>query len=171
MSLKKNARHFLFAMIVMVLFGLTLPILSSARTARGASPGPTQQQSNPRAANVPPFHDHLPCGPLPRVLPWWKFVGNPWAENTYRLAARIRPVLDQQPCYCWCGRTLGHTCLLDCFTRPDKHAAACETCIKEAIFAYQQTQKGLTAQAIRAEIIRGEWRNIDLSKYDKPPAP
>ncbi len=132
---------------------------------------PSQSSPNrPRAVTqVPPYHAHPPRKPLPPVLPWQEFVGNPWAENAYRMAARIRPVLYQQPCYCWCSRTLGHTCLLDCFTRPDKHAADCQTCLKEAIFAYQQTMRGVNARTIRAEIIKGAWVKVNLAHYNHPP--
>jgi hypothetical protein len=68
------------------------------------------------------------------VLPWTEFAGNACAENAYYLAAQIRPVPYQQPC----SAELGHRSLLDCFTRPDKHAAICATCMQEAIFSYQR---------------------------------
>ncbi len=132
----------------------------------------TSSYAAPQAprASVPPFHSRSPRGPLPQVLPWREFAGNPWAENAYRLAARIRPVLYQQPCYCWCSRNLGHACLLDCFTRPDKHAADCQTCLKEAFFAYQQTMRGVNARTIRAQIIKGDWTKVNLALYSRPPA-
>lgn len=121
------------------------------------------------AQHVPPYHAHPPRGALPQVLPWTEFAGNACAENAYRFAAQIRPVLYQQPCYCPCSGELGHTCLLDCFTRPDKHAAICGTCMQEAIFTYQQTMQGANAQTIRAKIIKGEWKKVDLAKYSQPP--
>jgi hypothetical protein len=148
------------AMLVPVFFGFT------RLTSSDASP----RTPLPSAA-VPPFHAHPPRQPLPQVLPWREFFTNPWAENAYRLAARIRPVLYQQPCYCWCSKTLGHTCLLDCFTRPDKHAADCQTCLKEALFAYQQTLRGTNARTIRAQIIKGAWAKVNLAHYSHPPAP
>jgi hypothetical protein len=118
---------------------------------------------------VPPYHSHPPGGPLPQVLPWTEFAGNACAENAYYFAARIRSVLYQQPCYCPCSKELGHTCLLDCFTRADKHAANCGTCLQEAIFAYRETLLGANPQTIRAEIIKGEWKKVDLAKYNQPP--
>lgn len=121
------------------------------------------------AAHLPPYHAHPPHGPLPQVLPWAEFAGNASAEDAYYFAAQIRPVLYQQPCYCPCSEELGHTCLLDCFTRPDKHAAICTTCLQEAIFAYRETMRGINAQTIRAKIIKGEWKKVDLAKYNQPP--
>jgi hypothetical protein len=118
---------------------------------------------------VPPYHARAPRGALPQVLPWTEFAGNACAENAYYLAAQIRPVLYQQPCYCPCSAELGHRCLLDCFTRPDKHAAICATCMQEAIFSYQETMQGISAQAIRAKIIKGEWKKIDLARFSRPP--
>ncbi len=137
------------------------------RTAAYASPARTRSAT----PHLPPYHAHPPRGPLPQVLPWAEFPGNASAENAYYFAAQIRPVLYQQPCFCPCSKQLGHTCLLDCFTRPDKHAAMCGTCLKEAIFAYQQAMQGVNAQAIRAKIIKGEWKKVDLAKYSQPPAP
>lgn len=127
-------------------------------------------QSRSAKARVPPYHASPPRGRLPQVLPWTEFTGNPFAENAYCFAAKIRPVLYQQPCYCPCRRDLGHTCLLDCFTLPDKHAAICATCLQEAIFAYRQTMTGADAKTIRAEIIKGEWKKVNLQEYTRPPA-
>ena len=76
------------------------------------------------------------------------------SRNVYALAAKIKPVLYQQPCYCYCDRHAGHKSLLDCFA--GTHGSECDICQKEAIFAYQQTQKGKTPSQIRAAIIR--WR-------------
>jgi Protein of unknown function with PCYCGC motif len=162
---QKNARQRTsgraFAMVFALVFccGITHTLSSAGAPEKPRSAAPY----------VPPYHAHPPRGPLPRVLPWAEFAGNACAENAYYFAARIRPVLFQQPCYCPCSKELGHTCLLDCFTRSDKHAAMCATCIKEAIFAYQQTLLGVNAQEIRAKIMKGEWKNVDLTKYSAPP--
>ncbi|MGH9432538.1 MAG: PCYCGC motif-containing (lipo)protein [Terriglobia bacterium] len=150
-----------------------LPAILAAALCWGliyATPGSASPaQSASAKAKVPPYHAHPPRGALPQVLPWSEFAGNPLAENAYCFAAKMRPVLYQQPCYCPCSRDLGHTCLLDCFTRPDRHAAVCATCLQEAIFAYRQTMTGADAKTIRAEIIKGEWKKVDLRKYTQPP--
>lgn len=142
--------------------------------AMGLTPGVAPGTASPAGpavakAEVPPYHAHSPRGPLPQVLPWREFASNPWAANAYRMAAQIRPVLYQLPCYCGCNRELGHTCLLDCFTRADKHASICDTCMKEAIFAYQRTMEGVNARTIRAEIMKGKWTKVDLAQYHQMP--
>ena len=82
------------------------------------------------------------------------------------LAARVRKVLYQQPCYCHCDRSQGHGSLLDCFA--GKHAAECGVCIREGLYSYEQTRKGKTPAQIRDGIERGEWQHVDLTKYQTP---
>lgn len=158
---RRTAGKALAAILVLSFCGGLTQIAAAHSPAAGAPA---------KAPYVPPYHTRAPRGPLPQVLPWFEFAGNACAENAYYLAAQIRPVLYQQPCYCPCGKELGHTCLLDCFTRPDKHAAICATCLQEAIFAYQQVVRGVNARAIRKKIIKGEWKKIDLAKYSQPPS-
>lgn len=158
---RKRAGGRVFALILSCAFCFGLTHI----TADYALP-PT---AHPAAPHIPPYHVHPPRGPLPQVLPWAQFASSASAENAYYFAAQIRPVLYQQPCYCPCGEELGHTCLLDCFTRPDKHAAICTACMQEAIFSYQQAMQGADAQTIRAKIIKGEWKKVDLAKYNQPP--
>jgi len=93
---------------------------------------------------------------------------DPVVQNAYALAAHVKKVLYQQPCYCHCDRSQGHESLLDCFV--SKHGAACETCVREDLYAYEQTHKGKTPAQIRAGIIQGEWQSVDISKYQTPPA-
>jgi uncharacterized protein with PCYCGC motif len=123
------------------------------------------------AEPVPAYHSRAPRKPLPSTLPWEQFAGNAYAENGYFLASRIREVLYQQPCYCHCDRSLGHSSLLDCYTRPDKHAAICQTCLMETFFADEEARAGKTAAEIRKEIIRGDWKRVNLAKYSSPPRP
>ncbi len=42
--------------------------------------------------------------------------------------------------------------------------------MREAIYSYEQSHKGKTAAQIRAGIERGEWRDVDMSKYATPVA-
>jgi hypothetical protein len=83
----------------------------------------------------------------------------PYQTHAYELAAKIPAVLHQQPCYCYCDR-IGHNSLHSCYE--DTHGARCSTCLKELYYSYQQHQKGKTAAQIRAGIIKGEWKQIDL---------
>jgi hypothetical protein len=80
--------------------------------------------------------------------------------RAYELAEKIPNVLYQQPCYCHCDRSVGHTSLHSCFE--STHAAHCDACMKEAFYAYQMTKQKKTPAQIREGIIRGEWEKIDL---------
>ena len=116
---------------------------------------------------IPAFHSQVPAGPLPQTLDPASF-SNPIVRNAYALAAKVKKVLYQQPCYCHCDRSIGHGSLLDCFA--GKHAAVCDVCIREGFYSYEQTQKKKTAEQIRAGIERGEWQQVDLTKYETVPA-
>ena len=117
--------------------------------------------------SVPAFHDAPPQGDLPVTLSPTLF-GNVVVQNAYTLASRVKPILYQQPCYCHCDRSVGHTSLLDCFA--SKHGAGCDVCMREAIYSYEQSHKGKTAAQIRTGIEHGEWRQVDMTKYQQPVA-
>jgi Protein of unknown function with PCYCGC motif len=116
---------------------------------------------------VPAFHTEAPHGQLPQTLSPSEF-SDVVVQNAYTLAARAKKILYQQPCYCHCDRSQGHTSLLDCFA--SKHGSECGVCMREAIYSYEQSHKGKTAAQIRAGIERGEWRDVDMSKYATPVA-
>lgn len=90
----------------------------------------------------------------------------PVVQNAYTIAAKIKKTLYQQPCYCHCDRSQGHTSLLDCFA--SRHGAGCNICLYEDLYSYEQTRKGKTAAQIRAGIMKGEWKSVDAAKYQKP---
>jgi hypothetical protein len=117
------------------------------------------------AEAVPAFHSALPKGPLPATMNPELF-DDVLVKNAYAVAARVRRVLYQQPCYCHCDRSQGHGSLLDCFA--GKHAAECGTCIKEGLYSYEQTRKGKNPEQIRNGIEKGEWQQVDLTKYQVP---
>jgi hypothetical protein len=158
-----NARYLLLALIP----GLAFPAAVSRETA--ASPRVAQQAfaAGPSSsqAEVPAYHAGPPKGPLPQTLDPALF-SDPSTRNTYGMAARVKKILYQQPCYCYCDRNEGHKSLLDCFV--GDHAAACAICKKEAIYAYEQARRGKTAGQIRAGIEKGGWYGIDLNKYESP---
>ena len=91
-----------------------------------------------------------------------------WGENAqfayqtraYELAAKIPRVIHQQPCYCYCDRGMGHNSLHSCFS--GTHGAQCDTCLKELYYSYTMHKQGKTARQIRAGIIKGDWKRIDL---------
>lgn len=121
------------------------------------------QWSNP-AADIPAYNAKPPAKPLPPILSGTQLQGpyftHPYQVTAYKMVAKIPAVLHQQPCYCHCDRALGHNSLHSCFE--GTHGAVCLTCLKEGVYAYQQTKKGKTPAQIRAGIERGDWDSVDL---------
>jgi hypothetical protein len=114
--------------------------------------------------HVPAFNNAPPKpGELMPILPKDQQIGElfkyPYQVHAYELAAKIPGVINQLPCYCYCER-LGHKSLHTCFE--SDHGAHCGICMKEVYYAYQQTKLKKTPEQIRAGIIRGDWKAIDL---------
>ena len=123
------------------------------------------QWSNP-ADDVPAYNAAAPTRPLPPIMSGTQLSGPYFAHayqvTAYKMAAKIPGVLHQEPCYCRCDREMGHNSLHSCFEAT--HGAACSTCMKEAVYSYQETKKGRTPAQIRVGIEKGEWMNVDLEK-------
>ncbi len=117
--------------------------------------------------DVPAFHGNPPGKDekLPAILDGLNLSGpnfqNAYQSHAYVLAAKIPNVIYQQPCYCRCDRSVGHTSLHSCFESP--HGAHCSTCLKELYYAYKMTKAGKKPAEIREGIIRGQWETIDLA--------
>lgn len=116
--------------------------------------------------DVPAHHTAPPAKgtKVPPILPaperWGPSFKHPVQVKAYEVADKIPNVLYQQPCYCHCDRSVGHTSLRSCFE--STHAAHCDACMKEAFYAYRMTRQKKTPAQIREGIIRGEWEKIDL---------
>ncbi len=136
-------------------------VLISMSLAQGAS---SRSPQDP-AADVPAYHSQPPQGALPSTMDPKEFP-DPVVKNAYAAAAKVKKALYQQPCYCHCDRSQGHESLLDCFV--SKHGSGCGTCILEEFYTYEQTRRGKTTSQIREGIERGEWKTVDLNKYQKP---
>ncbi|MEI9977775.1 MAG: CYCXC family (seleno)protein [Edaphobacter sp.] len=123
------------------------------------------QWSNP-SDDVPAYNAAAPVKPLPPVLSGDQLTGiyftHQYQVVAYKMAAAIPAVLHQQPCYCRCDRALRHNSLHSCFA--GTHGATCSTCMKEAVYAYQQTKLGRTPAQIRTGIEHGDWQTVDLEK-------
>ncbi len=91
---------------------------------------------------------------------WGENAQFPYQRHAYELAAKIPKVIHQQPCYCYCDRGMGHKSLHSCFS--GTHGAECGTCLKELYYSYTMHKQGKTARQIRAGIIKGDWKQIDL---------
>ena len=130
------------------------PSAPSAQTQMGMYGGADE--------GVPSYHSYALKPPYPATLDPKQFP-DALNRNVYALAAKVKPVLYQQPCYCYCDRHAGHKSLLDCFA--STHGSECDICQKEAVLAYQLTQKGKTPEQVRSAIIRGDWRLVNMSPY------
>jgi hypothetical protein len=161
------------ALIVAVVCGVAFATFGAkALQAQSSAAQDPPAASNPASkvpkAPVPAFHAEPPKDPLPDTLDPAQFL-DAQTRNIFILAAKVKPILYQQPCYCGCDKEVGHKSLLDCFT--DFHGAHCILCKKEAAFTYSESQLGKTAAEIRKEIIDGKWKQVELSDYETlPPA-
>ena len=103
---------------------------------------------------------------LPPILTkdqlWGPNAKYAYQTHAYELAAKIPNVIYQQPCYCYCDRGMGHNSLHSCFA--DTHGAQCGTCLKELYYTYEMYKRGKTPRQIRAGIIKGDWKLVDLDK-------
>jgi hypothetical protein len=114
---------------------------------------------------IPSYHAYVLLAPYPPTVNPRQFSDG-IVQNAYSLAAKVKPVLFQQPCYCRCDLNNGHKSLLDCYT--GTHASVCDVCLKEGIFTYEQTKLGKTPAQIRTAILHGDWQAVNLQAYSKP---
>lgn len=129
----------------------TVTAAGSAHWIPGTDTTPAYYEVAPRHAEHPLLSGQQLTGP---------FFSHPFQVTGYQMAARIEKVLYGQPCYCRCDRALRHKSLHSCFE--GTHGAICATCLRQAIFAYQQTKQGKSPEQIRAAIEQGEAQNVDL---------
>ena len=113
-------------------------------------------------AHPPNPGDALPI--LPQDQRWGEAFKYPYQVQSYEMAAKISSVLYQLPCYCYCER-IGHNSLHTCFE--STHGAHCGICMKEVYYAFEQSKQKKTIDQIRAGIIKGEWKSIDLESVAK----
>ncbi len=119
--------------------------------------------------HVPAYNTAPPkAGEVMPILPADQRVGElfkySYQIRAYELAAKIPGVLNQLPCYCYCER-IGHKSLHTCYE--SDHGAHCGICMKEVFYAYEQTKLGKTPAQVRAGIIKGNWKSIDLDEAAK----
>ncbi len=118
-----------------------------------------------QASDVPAYNAPPPSKgqKLPAIMSGAQF-SQPVQQKAYKAAARNAAVLHQLPCYCYCDRNHGHNSLHSCFE--SEHGGNCGVCMAEAFYADEQVKKGKTAKQIRAEIIKGAYKSLDLNKYN-----
>ncbi|HTV60888.1 MAG TPA: CYCXC family (seleno)protein [Verrucomicrobiae bacterium] len=148
-----------FAVLLSCCFAVTFAFAPKSARAQDATKSPAAVKNAPP---VPPYHKHPPASPLPATLDPSQF-SDPETRNIYALAAKVKALLYQMPCYCGCDKEAGHKSLLDCYR--DMHASGCDLCKKEAVFAATESKKGRSPAQIRKEIILGDWKSVNLSSY------
>jgi hypothetical protein len=141
-------------LVVIFLFLVTMTVSAQWRFQEEAEQGvPAYNPAPPKAGEkLPPI--------LGKEQLWGDNTQYPFQAHAYELAAKIPGVIHQQPCYCYCDRGMGHNSLHSCFE--GTHGAQCGTCMKELYYSYLEHKKGKTAKQIRAGIIKGDWKQIDL---------
>lgn len=139
--------------IFSLLLVVALSLLLTAQWAGAQGDVPAYNAKPPRkGSKLPPI--------LPKERRLGPYFNHPAQLRAYELAEQVSDVLYQQPCYCYCDRSLHHASLRTCFE--STHGAACSTCMKEVFYTYLQHKKGKKAAEIRQEIIAGKWKDIDL---------
>lgn len=149
--------------VLTVMLGVGLVALAQQPATAQSMKGMNMQAPVMHEAGVPAFHKTLPKSgvkALPQTLNPEQF-SDPRVRAAYAMAAQVRQVLYQEPCYCHCDKEIGHTSLLSCYA--GTHASICETCLMEGVYTYQQTKKGKSPAQIRAEIERGAWKSVNLN--------
>lgn len=146
---------------LLILFAAALALILLPQQSFSGTPDPAATN----VEEIPAYHVSPPEGALPPTVTPDNFT-DPIIQNAYTVAAGIKKVLYQQPCYCHCDKSVGHTALLDCFT--SVHGSGCGVCLREDLYTYEQTRKGKTPAQIRDAIIAGEWQKVDVNKYKTP---
>ena len=154
MMLSSLLRNKYFHRAVPLIFLFTVTLTMSAQWIAQEEEGGVPAYN----AGPPPKGAKLPAILVKDQL-WGADAQYPYQTHAYELASKIPTVLHQQPCYCYCDR-MGHNSLHSCFE--NTHGAQCSICLKELYYSYEQHKKGKTAAQIRAGIIKGEWKLIDL---------
>jgi uncharacterized protein with PCYCGC motif len=120
-------------------------------------------KSGGAAKVVHAYHKEPPTGPLSATINPGPFMYDKAAFVAYSIAAKIRELLYQEPCYCPCDKEEGHSSLLDCYT--SVHATKCPVCQMGVVFVYEESKIGRTAAEIREAMEKGDAWKIDVNKY------
>src|SRR5271154_6672329 len=108
---KRMRKKIIIGIVLLPVLALTLMLIPQHAASRSSMAAQEASSSEP----VPAFHSEVPAGPMPATLAPDTFT-DVTVQNAYALAAKIKKVLYQQPCYCYCDRHAGHGSLLDCYT-------------------------------------------------------
>jgi hypothetical protein len=162
MSKKMNWAILSGLLVCVAATSIALPSAPLQQSAQSGAQSSGSQDAVQPPVLLPAYHSAPPAKPLAATMDPAQF-SDPLTRNSYAMAAKVKNVLYQQPCFCYCDQNDGHHSLYDCFVTA--HASNCNICRYEAILAYEETRKGVSAAQIRKEIIRGDWKKIDPNAY------
>ncbi|QPC46113.1 PCYCGC domain-containing protein [Mangrovibacillus cuniculi] len=101
------------------------------------------------------------------VLPSFLEEDPPDIKRIYLGVAQYQEELEQMPCYCGCGDSVGHTSAYDCFIKSDHknkediewtdHATNCPVCLDIAAYTIIETEKGTPLDEIR-KVVEEEYK-------------
>lgn len=154
------------ALLLTAAFLAALTALPQAQTPAGPSVMPSVEMCTKQPTPVESehaYHKEPPVGPLPETLNPKPFIGQKRAFVAYSIAAKIRELLYQEPCYCPCDKVAGHKSLLDCFT--STHGYGCRGCQSEVFFIYEQSKDRKSPGEIREAMEKREMWKLDPTKY------
>jgi len=139
-----------------------LDLQQSDSATQAATKPDTDPGTESHPAHKHSYHAEPPTGFLPPTLDPKQFADKK-AFVAYSLAAQVKELLYQEPCYCTCDKQEGHKSLLDCYMF--RHGAACLICQKEVIITYEKSKLGKSAAEIRRALEQGDAWQFDLDKH------
>ncbi|PTN32162.1 PCYCGC domain-containing protein, partial [Bacillus sp. Rc4] len=93
-------------------------------------------------------------------------------QNLYKAAAMNKELLENIPCYCGCGESVGHKSNYDCFVYKykkdnsivwDDHGTNCNVCLEIAAKSISKFKEGKSSNEVR-KLIDEEYKE----GYAKP---
>lgn len=154
-----------------------LALLAVVVACAGEAPAPEADTSQGSSAVSSPAaaepaddgHDHGPAAETPaaavaaKSFPELEYLSQiPYA---YRVASDHPEMLAQIPCFCPC-ELYGHGGVIDCYR--SQHAAACATCLEEAVLAGQMLEQAGGDTARYAEVaaqVKNRYRSAIVRSY------
>lgn len=82
-------------------------------------------------------------------------------KTAYSMAASVKDILTDIPCYCGCGESAGHKSNLNCFIKEmkpdgsvvwDDHGTRCGVCVETAMTVGELSKQGKSVKEIRSII-------------------
>ncbi|UOQ91636.1 PCYCGC domain-containing protein [Halobacillus shinanisalinarum] len=138
---------------------------SSNHSEEEAQPSSSQSQTQPQSTQHSENHivhgDKRVETPSYEVMPDFLQNKSEDMQLIYTSASQHKDLLEQIPCYCGCGDSVGHKNNYDCFIHENKesgaivwddHGTKCGVCLKIAAEAMVEYQNGKSVKEIREQI-------------------